>query len=65
MTPELSKNQWMVIDPYSSMNANHITNWRQVDDIKLLIKLKLHQYGYNLDATMERDLENYIKLKQK
>lgn len=63
MTPE--PNFKFEIDPYSSLNANHVTNWRQVDDIKLLIRLKLQDNGYKLDHTMERNLENFIKHKQK
>jgi hypothetical protein len=67
MSPTLLnlKDQWLVIDPYSSLNAMHITNWRQVEDIKLLVKLKLAQNNYQFDAALQRDLENYIKLKQK
>lgn len=56
---------WLIIDPYSSMNAMHITSWTDVGDIKLMIKLKLSANGYRFDINLERDLENFIKLKQK
>lgn len=65
ITKDVIDKDWLIIDPYSSLNAMHITNWKQDDDIKLMIKLKLNGYGYMFDIALERKLENYIKLKQK
>jgi len=33
--------------------------------LKLLVKVKLNDNGYKLDYLLERDLENFIKLKKK
>lgn len=56
---------WLSVDPITSLNASHIVSWRQDFDIKLLIKLKLNSNGLSFDATAERELENFIKMKQK
>ena len=56
---------WLSVDPITSLNASHIVSWRQDFDIKLLIKLKLNSNGLAFDATAERELENFIKMKAK
>ena len=42
-----------------------ITSWKQMADIKALVKQKLTQNGFQLDNILERDLENVILNKQK
>lgn len=39
--PKVKSLQWLVVDPYQSMNAMSINSWFQDEDIKLLVKLKL------------------------
>ena len=57
--------EWLLIDPYSSLNAMHIVSWKQEFEIKLLIKLKLNAYAFVFDQNLERSLENFIQLKLK
>jgi hypothetical protein len=56
---------WLDIDPNQSMNAMHLGSWSDDFELKLLVKVKLNDNGYKLDYLLERDLENFIKLKQK
>jgi hypothetical protein len=57
--------EWLQIDPYTSLGAMHITSWKQSFEIKLLVKLKLNSYSYVFDPTLENSLENFISLKKK
>ena len=43
----------------------NLGSWKDEFELKLLVKVKLNDNGYKLDYIMERDLENFIKLKQK
>ena len=56
---------WLVLDPHENMNALTICSWNQVEDIKILVKLKLAERRLRLDLGMIRDLENFVALKRK
>ena len=53
------------IDLYTNVSAQSIRSWDQMFDIKLLIKLKLNSNGYKFDYLLEKELENFVKMKQR
>lgn len=56
---------WLEIDANNSLNAMNINSWNDTFELKLLVQLKLDSHGMKMDYSLERSLEQWIKLKQK
>lgn len=60
-----SQPEWLSFDPLYSLNAPHISSWRQDFEIKLLVKLRINSSGLTFDMVAENDLHDFIRMKLK
>ena len=60
-----SQPDWLSFDPLYSLNAPHISSWRQDFEIKLLVKLRINSSGLTFDMVAENNLHDFIKMKLK
>ena len=60
-----SQPDWLSFDPIYSLNAPHISSWRQDFEIKLLVKLRINSSGLTFDTVAELALHDFVKMKLK